>query len=101
MSFPAAIASSWIIVALAIWGVRLGKNEARTGVEPKGATAFVFVFCGLFVFFIVFQDSPSPFLQNVKSDLIGGLIGLGTAYFAFRFAVSRLQGRPRQQEPRR
>ena len=85
MSFPAAIVASWIIVALAVWGHGLAKKEINSGVEPKGATAFVFVFCGIGVFFLWTDALNSPFIQNLGSDLIGALIGLGSAYFALHF----------------
>lgn len=98
-SFPAAIVSSLIIVAVLGYGMRLAREEVRTGIEPKAVTPFTFGCIGL-VCVLWYFESDNAFIENIVSDLIGALIGLGSAHFVLRFARSRRRGRTPRQEPR-
>lgn len=98
-AFPAAILSSWIIVAMTLWGVHLARIENSTGVEPKGATWWLIVFLLIGGFLFVAQAWENPFIYSVQNDLVGGLIGFGSAYFAVRFVASLRRGPDQPPKP--
>lgn len=98
-SFPAAIVSSWIIVAAIGYGSKLAREENSTGIEPKAATPFIFGCLGLFWALWMVEDRHS-FIYNVTSDMLGALIGLGSAYFGLRFVAALRQARSQRRGPR-
>lgn len=98
LAFPAAIISSWIIVTVLIWGNKLHREEMRTGKTPKMFDLFLFI-CIAVGGALLFLHEENTFIGAIYYDLIGGLLGLGTAFFALRLA--RLLKRPRPTQPPR
>lgn len=99
-SFPAAIIASWLIVAAIGIGTKLARQENKIGIEPKWATPFVFG-CIFLVCALWYFEDVSPVIYHIASDLIGALIGLGSAYFGLRFVDSLRRGPSQRQEPPR
>lgn len=95
VSFPAAIVAAWIIFGFCITGYNIDRKHRRTGEEPKSASVWTFAFIAVGALAWFSEQFENPFFYNLTSDLIGGLIGLVSAYFAVRIGAALLQGRKR------
>lgn len=86
---------------MAMWGRHLHKREVSEGKEPKAANLFVLVMCSFGAAGIFAIGGKNPFLYFLFINLLGGFIGVGTAYFALRFVSGLRRGQSQRPEERR
>lgn len=88
-AFAPAIVACLIMVPVVMYGVKLAREENRTGVEPRAVTPFVFGCIGfMLLLWWIETEYQILFISHLVSIIIGTMVGAGIIYFGLHLVAA-------------